>query len=290
MDSPLFLLSALIIAYIADLVGLVPWGCLIVAAWLASGPVVLLRRVEDALVSSREDVRRPSADEQRRLGPAWEKVTQAAGVDQGAYRLWVQQSGDINAFVTAGHTVAVTERAVQSLPPAALEAVLAHELGHHLGGHTWASLLRYWYSFPALYSLRFGTYLSLALLSAFSSGNVAMSVAVAAGVAVVVGLLVASLPVVGVAVAVAVLAPFGVLWLKRAQEHKADSVAVRLGYGTELASMLRGTSRSRSAGQGSGTSWLARVGATHPGDAERVQRIQEQLDQDGHARAFGRQP
>jgi hypothetical protein len=37
MDSPLFLLSALIIAYIADLVGLVPWGCLIVAAWLASG-------------------------------------------------------------------------------------------------------------------------------------------------------------------------------------------------------------------------------------------------------------
>jgi STE24 endopeptidase len=150
--------------------------------------------------------------------------------------------------------------------------------------------LRYWYSFPALYSLRFGTYLSLALLSAFSSGNVAMSVAVAAGVAVVVGLLVASLPVVGVAVAVAVLAPFGVLWLKRAQEHKADSVAVRLGYGTELASMLRGTSRSRSAGQGSGTSWLARVGATHPGDAERVQRIQEQLDQDGHARAFGRQP
>jgi len=283
MDLPLFVLSALIIAYIADVVGFVPWGYLVVAAWLASGPVVLVRRVEDAVVSSRERLRRPSADEQRRLGPAWEKVTGSARVDQDAYRLWVESSAEINAFATAGHTVAVTERAINVLSPAALEAVLAHELGHHLGGHTWFSLLRYWYSLPALYALRFATYLSLALVSAFSSGNVAISLVVGAGTACVVGFLLVSLPVVGAAVAVVVLAPFGVLWLRRSQEHQADMVAVRLGYGTELANMLRSTSRSRPPAQGSGAAWLTRAGASHPSEAERVQRIEGQLQVEARA-------
>ena len=60
MDLPLFVLSVPIVAYIADMVGFVPWGCLVAAAWLASGPVVLVRRVEDAGVSGREGLRVPA--------------------------------------------------------------------------------------------------------------------------------------------------------------------------------------------------------------------------------------
>jgi Zn-dependent protease with chaperone function len=68
---------------------------------------------------------------------------------------------------------------VQRLSPVQLEAVLAHELGHHLGGHPWASLLRYWYSLPATYVFQFATHLSLALTRALASGNILISAAIA---------------------------------------------------------------------------------------------------------------
>jgi Zn-dependent protease with chaperone function len=73
------------------------------------------------------------------------------------------------------------------------------------------------------------------------------------------------------------------LWLRRSQEHQADMVAVRLGYGTELANMLRSTSRSRPPAQGSGAAWLTRAGASHPSEAERVQRIEGQLQVEARA-------
>ena len=60
------------------------------------------------------------------------------------YSLWIQDSDDVNATPTPGHTVAVTRWALYTLPPAHLEAVLAHELSHHLGGRAWLSLLSFW--------------------------------------------------------------------------------------------------------------------------------------------------
>ena len=191
---------------------------------------------------------------------------------------------DINAFATAGHTVAVTDRAVQALSPTALEAVLAHELGPPSWWPDLGVFVALLVRAPGSLHAQFATYLNLALLSAFSSGNVAMSLVAGVGVALVVGLLLVDLPVVGVAVAVGVRVPFGVLWLERSQEHPADLVAVRLGYGAELANMLRGTSSERPAGNGPGTSWLTRVGRSHPGEAERVQRIQQELQREDRAK------
>lgn len=133
---------------VAHAVGFWPWGVVVIGVWVASGPVILLKAVEEAIMKGREALRLPNEDERRRLAESWAAVTKAAGVHPSDYSLWVQKSPRVNAYAAAGHTVAVTEAAVQNLSPAQLEAVLAHELGHHLGGHAWASLLRYWYSLP----------------------------------------------------------------------------------------------------------------------------------------------
>ena len=124
------------------------------AAWtamgvfVASGVLVFVRVTEDVLARVVLRLRRPTMVEQQRLGSVWGSVAAAAGVRGDKFQLWVQESHGENAFATAGHIVAVTRSSLM-LPPNQLAVVLAHELGHHLGGHAWASLLTYWYSLPA---------------------------------------------------------------------------------------------------------------------------------------------
>jgi Peptidase family M48 len=191
LELPTFVLSVGLAVLLARIVGFWPWGAVLVGAWVASGPLILVRKIEETIMSGRDDLRRPTEQERQRLAASWLAVTKVAGVDPSHHSLWVQKSPRINAFATAGHTVAVTEAAVERLSPAQLEAILAHELGHHLGGHAWASLLRYWYSLPAMYVFQFATFLSLALTTALGSGSITMSVAI---VVLVVGFLGYSLP------------------------------------------------------------------------------------------------
>jgi Zn-dependent protease with chaperone function len=178
LDLPSFALSAIVVGFLANALGFLPWGWIIVAAWLLSGPLVLIRRVEEAVIGGMANMRKPTAEESQRLASSWRNVTQAAEIDPSRYSLWVQRTRQVNAFATAGHTVAVTEAAAARLSGEQLEGVLAHELGHHMGGHAWASLLRYWYSLPGSYALGFGTYLSLALTSAFDSGSMPMAIVI----------------------------------------------------------------------------------------------------------------
>ena len=60
----------------------------------------------------------------------------------------VENSAELNAMAAAGHVVGVTTYSLNHLSSGNLAAVLAHELGHHTGGHAWAGLLGYWYSLP----------------------------------------------------------------------------------------------------------------------------------------------
>ncbi|WP_079074557.1 M48 family metalloprotease [Streptomyces atriruber] len=69
-------------------------------------------------------------------------------MDSTAYQLWIHESADLSAEAAAGHIVAVTSAALR-LPPGQLSAVLAHELGHHVAGHSWTALLTFWYALPA---------------------------------------------------------------------------------------------------------------------------------------------
>ena len=273
LEAPAFILSAALIVVVAGFIGFWPWGVVVIGVWIASGPLILLRSVEEMIIRSRDGLRGPTKDERARLGPCWQAVTRAAVVNPSHYTLWVQKSLRINAFATAGHTVAVTEAALQKLPTPQLEAVLAHELGHHLGGHSWASLLRYWYSLPAMYLFQFTTYLSLALATALGSGSVPMSAAIGA---ITVGLLVymvAVVPLVGLLAVLFLLVPFGLLWVRRAQEHQADAIAASLGYGEPLVQVLLMTARRDDANQPAWSRWCKRVGDSHPSNPERVQRL-----------------
>lgn len=91
-------------------------------------------------------LRYPTPEEDRKLRSAWRRVTARAGVDADAYQLWVEDSTGINAMAAAGHIVGVTSHSLRTLTPGKLAGVLAHELGHHVGGHAWSSLLTFWYA------------------------------------------------------------------------------------------------------------------------------------------------
>lgn len=68
---------------------------------------------------------RPAAADRARLDAVWGAVTARAGIDPTAYSLWVEESDEINAYASAGHIVAVTRCALDTMPPPHLEAVLA---------------------------------------------------------------------------------------------------------------------------------------------------------------------
>ncbi len=271
-DLPSFVVSLIVVGFIASLAGF-PWAWFIVAAWLASGPLVLIRPVEDALSGGLVQVRRPTPEESQRLSAPWSHVTGAAGIASTEYSLWVHKTRRVNAFAAAGHTVAVTEAALSRLPDEYLEAVLAHELGHHLGGHARASLLRYWYSLPGYFAIGFVSYLDLALFSAIGSGSIAMMIAICAVVLGLLVLLATVNPIVGAVVAILLAIQFITLWLRRLQEYQADLIAAQIGYGPALVRYF-GEWEARSPSTASRRKALV---STHPSYADRIRHLQEWL-------------
>ncbi|WP_335934531.1 M48 family metalloprotease [Streptomyces sp. PTD5-9] len=147
---PSFLTSALVVllvsAVLDSCLGLPFW--LPPVLWLASGTLVFHRPTEDLLARYLYRLQRPVPQEAARLEPVWREVTAAAGVDWARYELWIEESDELNAMAAAGHIVGVTRFALEQLPTAQLAAVLAHELGHHTGGHAWSLLLGHWYGIP----------------------------------------------------------------------------------------------------------------------------------------------
>ncbi len=128
-------------------------GWIVVAVWVLSGAVDFLRPVEEMIARYLLRLRLPTLVERQRLGPGWYQLAHRAGVDPDRFTIWVQESDDVNATPTPGHTVAVTRWALYTVPAQHLEAVLAHEVSHHLGGRAWLSLLSFWYSIPARVTL-----------------------------------------------------------------------------------------------------------------------------------------
>lgn len=271
---PQFLSSLMVVSFIGSyLVPQAVW--LLPCLWVLSGAIVFVPAAERLFAQVKFGVREPVAAEWHALAGPWHAVCRAAGVPTERYSLWVEDSTSVNAFAAAGHIVAVTRPALQ-LPPHHLEAVLAHELGHHLAGHAAASLLSYWYAFPArlsVYVIAGLTRAVLAIGSVFARlGGWLLSLA-AVGLAIV--LLVALfelnpwlpfMPVISVLLA----------WVSRVGEKRADRTAAQLGYGPALVDVLHswlpmeGGDRSRSGVRG----WLF---ATHPPIADRINALTEYL-------------
>ncbi|WP_367044295.1 M48 family metalloprotease [Streptomyces sp. Je 1-332] len=118
-----------------------------VIGWLLSGALIFHRPTEAFLAHHVFGHRPPSLVEAGQLEPVWRDVTARFGADAVTYQLWIAESEELNAEAAAGHIVTVTSAALR-LPPSQLAAVLAHELSHHVAGHSWSALLSNWYALP----------------------------------------------------------------------------------------------------------------------------------------------
>jgi Zn-dependent protease with chaperone function len=236
---------------------------LVVAAactlWTASAALVLVRPVEAGLAWLLfRGLRRPRRAELARITPALERVCRAAGTEPGRYLLRVEEKRQVNAFALGGHLLAVTRVAID-LPDDMLEAVLAHEVGHHRHLHPLAIILGWWYLLPfeagdrVLRAIRRVTRGLARMFSRLSDRTGGVAGGRAADGALGMLVLLAVLGVLVVAGTVLVVA-LGVLWLplallvrlakvlsaalSRAGEHAADRHAAELGYGPGLVQVL----------------------------------------------------
>jgi Zn-dependent protease with chaperone function len=229
------------------------------AAWTASAALILARPVEAGLARLlSRSLRRPRPAELARITPALHRVCRRAGTDPGRYLLRVEEKRQVNAFALGGHVLAVTRMALE-LPDDMLEAVLAHEVGHHRHLHPLAIILGWWYLLPfeagdrLLRAIRRVTRWLARIFHRLSDRTGGLAGGRAPDGALGMLVLLAVLGVLVVAGSVLVVG-LGLLWLplallvrlarvlaaalSRAGEHAADRHAAELGYGPGLVQVL----------------------------------------------------
>ena len=266
------------------------------AAWTASAVLVVARPVEAGLARLLyRSLRRPRPAELARITPALERVCRRAGADPGRYLLRVEEKRQVNAFALGGHVLAVTRVALE-LPDDMLEAVLAHEVGHHRHLHPLAIILGWWYLLPfeagdrlvrTIRGITRWLARSFGRLSDRTGGLaggrapdgalgmlvllVVLGVLVVAGTALVVALGVVWLPLTLLVRLAKVLSAA----LSRAGEHAADRHAAELGYGAALIQVLALFLQvERSAPRPRGMAALLR---SHPSSQSRIEAINKTL-------------
>jgi Zn-dependent protease with chaperone function len=114
------------------------------------GIVLFSRPVQRLLFVRLLGARQPTEIERAHLEPAWKVVEQQVGIRPGRFVLSVADVDDINAFACGGHMLVVSAFSIEHLTEDELTGVLAHELSHHLGGHTVALTVAQWMSMPIL--------------------------------------------------------------------------------------------------------------------------------------------
>jgi Zn-dependent protease with chaperone function len=271
--------GAVLIHFVAGLVrpstGLDPMT--VVYGWTATGVLVFVPPVEKVLARMVLGLRRPTPEQEAYFAHAWAQVCRQAGVRSDRYVLRVEWSQWLNAVAGAGHIVGVTATAL-TLPTRHLEAVLAHELGHHLGGHAMIGLLHAWYSWPLRLLVR---------LSMWIGRGASVAMAIVRPFAPMLAL--AILPLAFVSCLGSLLVPLIALpvWLStivmRRSELRADGTAVRLGYGPELLWLCRGWAAREQPPSRGWRSVRNFVRDTHPRFDVRVRAIERALTRIGPA-------
>ncbi|MDX3747720.1 M48 family metalloprotease [Streptomyces sp. AK08-02] len=230
---PNFLCSLLVVSMFSLFFG--DLAFLVIIAWILSGALVFHRPTESALARRLLHLRYPTPQERAKLEPVWHEVTARAGVMGRNYELWVEDSDGLNAVAAAGHIVGVTRYAMNELPNGELAAVMAHELGHHVGGHAWSGLLGYWYAQPGRIAWRFLRAFSgfvFQVSRAFSCFGIGFVVLVLGGIAMATISTLYGLPLLILGV------PYALAAVGRRAELRADEHAAALGFAPMLASVL----------------------------------------------------
>lgn len=242
--------------------------------WIVTGGFLFYPPVERVFVRSFMGVRKPTARELRSLQPIWARVTASAGADAGAFILGVQDSPELNASAAAGRSVAVTAGALEQLEGRHLEAVLAHELGHHLGGHPIAALWNYWVALPGrffnhLVRRLYGFFNTILRIFSFRGWLFSVAFVAIMGIA-----LLLSAPW----LILVLLVPVGLAAASRASEVAADKIAVQLGYGPAMVEVLEIFDSLETESTGGPHRRFAGWMATHPSAGNRIQRIGRLLE------------
>jgi STE24 endopeptidase len=268
LGLPAFLCSLAVVALAGSyILPDIPW--LIPVLWISSGAVLFVPSVETTMSRLMFRVRPPGPDEMNHLKQPWQSVCQAAGVAPGRFVLMVEDSHELNAFAAGGRTVAVTQTSLR-LPPKQLEAVLAHELGHHLSGHPTVSILSWWYALPArgaAFLARIAVRFILAVADAFARFGGGTGALVALLLSLVV---LTMLAFVGFWLLLIPLTAPLLAWASRIGELRADRTAAELGYGPHLVEVLH---RWIAADGRLQESVKARLLATHPSPTDRIHRL-----------------
>ncbi|HZX07288.1 M48 family metalloprotease [Kribbella sp.] len=251
---------------------------LVVTLWVLSGLLILLPATEDAVARFLCRLRKPTLMEQQKLDIAWRAVCAHAGVDPGFYKLWVEESDSVNGISVAGRSVAVTRWALNNLPPRQLQAVLAHELGHHRGGHPWATLLVFWYAQPARWTM--------AAIQAMARLRTAIGCLITIFfVLALAGLVLRSMMWGGWGWAVYAVLPFLVpiplAWFSRRSEFIADRVAADLGYARDTIRFFYDVQSQGEDVARRAAGWRGAVYATHPTIADRIRSLETYVQATG---------
>ncbi|CAM5506007.1 M48 family metalloprotease [Streptomyces purpurascens] len=252
-----------------------PWW-LLFGCWVLSGALVFHRPCERLLARWLFGLRYPTPEEEGRLRPVWREVTARAGVDAGAYQLWMEESDEINALAAAGHIVGVTRHSLRTLTPAQLAGVLAHELGHHTQGHAWSSLLSLWYALPARLTWRL-LLRSATRLDRLPTGAAAVVIGVAG--ATLIALATATYGLIFLPLAT----PYLVAAVSRRSELRADEHAAGLGFAPQLMAVLHQEREREATATAPGLAFnkggmIARLLDSHPDVHTRLHRLQAHLD------------
>ncbi|MFZ4154182.1 M48 family metalloprotease [Streptomyces pseudogriseolus] len=280
LHLPNFLCSLIVVTLVSLLLG--ELGILLILAWLASGALVFHRPTESALARHLLRLRYPTPQERAKLEPVWREVTARAGVDGRTYELWVEDSDSLNAVAAAGHIVGVTRFAMNNLPNGELAAVMAHELGHHVGGHAWSGLLGYWYALPgriAWRMLRAVTGFLFQVSRAFSCIGVAFFGVCVGGLALATITSLYGLPLLVLGM------PYALAAVGRRSELRADRHAAALGFAPMLAAVLDKlhqqeqlrTAALTAADQGAPVPAASRLLSSHPDYHTRLHHLQQYL-------------
>jgi len=243
---------------------------------LVASAVLFLQPVQRHVFTRLLGTRAPSAVEQQHLDEAWGIVARAVGVPPDRFVLSVVDDDEVNAFACGGHLLVVSSFAVRELPTDELTGVLAHELAHHLGSHTFALTVGQWMSLPIVTLARLGWFLQNVAQAATTAFTQRSSFAEALGQLTAGTLrLVARLLIAGLTLTTTIGNLVG-----RGAEFQADRRAADLGFGVELGRALR---RALAGGRGDeGPSRLRRLASSHPPLRTRAARLEAFLRRGRH--------